>query len=78
MQLEGWGDAVEAFIFIIKGNYDKGIEILTKLYSIIRKSEESKKIMKFKRETSHPKQRYNDTSQIRNGLLLTSPGGKAK
>ena len=47
--LEAWASTVEAFMLIIKGNYEEGVNTLTNLCNDIKRAEESKKLEKIKR-----------------------------
>jgi hypothetical protein len=75
---DGWANAVEAFMLIIKGHYEEGVTILTHLCNELKRSEEDKLLHKAKHQRSHLKARYNDTSELRKGLALGSPGAKVK
>lgn len=59
IRVEGWANVVEAFMLVIKGHYEEGVDILTKVANEVKRNEGEKRLQKIKRESSHLKSRYN-------------------
>ena len=55
LQIEGWDRAIGAFMLIIKGSFVEGLSNLNEIYNELKSEEESKRLLKIKRESSQAK-----------------------
>ena len=65
-------------MLIIKNHYEEGELILGKISSEVKRCEGEKRLLKIKRESSNPKPRYTENSELRKGLFMGSPAPKVK
>lgn len=60
---------------IIKGHYEEGVAVLNEVWLGLKGKEQSKRLAKFRRDSSQPKTRYNESSS---GQILKVKEGKLR
>lgn len=83
LDLDSWKIIVESFMLIIKGQYDEGVNNLTKICEQMKTTEESKRIFKIKRDSSEDKPRRDnryhvESSDFTKKVNFGSPSNRGK